>query len=93
MVVYVDIDGVLCTLTDGRYEEAQPLPVNIAKVNSLYDKGHHIVLWTARGAETGIDWTDLTTRQMRQWGVRYHNLRLDKPFYDRLIDDKSVSVP
>ncbi len=56
----------------------------------LYNSGDHIVIWTARGAESGIDYRTLTEKQLREWGVQYHELRMDKPAFDMLIEDKSV---
>ncbi|MGB6805403.1 MAG: hypothetical protein WBE81_02180, partial [Pseudolabrys sp.] len=42
------IDGVICTNTYGDYEKAEPIKYFIAQINSLYDFGHKIVLFTAR---------------------------------------------
>ena len=69
MVYCFDIDGTLCTNTDGAYDEAVPLPDVIALVNGLHAEGHRILLYTARGATTGIDWRGLTEQQMASWGV------------------------
>jgi len=89
----VDIDGVLASLVpDNDYARAEPLRENIARVNALHARGHRIVLFTARGSATGRDWTDLTRRQMRDWGVRHHELRFGKPAADFTIDDRSVSL-
>jgi len=87
----VDIDGVICTNTWGNYEKAEPIPENINKVNELYQSGK-VVLWTARGRLTGKDWRQLTERQLKKWGVKYHELRFDKPFYDVIIDDRGVNM-
>ena len=87
----VDIDGTICTNTYGKYEEAIPLTENIKKINCLYDDGYQIIYWTARGSTTGIDWTELTTRQLEEWGVRYTELRMRKPDYDLFICDKAVN--
>ena len=92
MIIYCDIDGVLCNNTDGDYDEARPFPEAIARINQLYVEGHHIVLWTARGTTTGTDWRELTQRQLTLWGVRYHRLLLGKPYYDLLIDDRARSA-
>lgn len=86
-----DIDGVICTNTDGKYESAQPKFDRIAIINSLYDTGHEILLFTARGATTGIGWRTLTEKQLRDWDVRYHELMMGKPHYDVIVDDKAVS--
>lgn len=86
-----DIDGTLCTSTAGQYEQARPLKKRIDHVNKLYDAGHRILLYTARGSTTGIDHTDLTREQMGQWGVKYHELKLGKPEYHMIIDDKAIN--
>ena len=87
----IDIDGTICTNTYGKYEEAVPLPENIKKINCLYDDGYQIIYWTARGSTTGTDWTELTTRQLEEWGVRYTELRMRKPDYDLFICDKAIN--
>ncbi len=96
MIIYVDIDGTICTqnnLTDGGgYRNAQPRPKQIAKINKLYDEGNTIVYWTARGTVTQIDWLSLTEEQLCRWGCRYHDVRVGKPQYDLWIDDKSKKI-
>lgn len=92
MVYCFDIDGTLCSNTEGDYERAQPWPEAIARVNALYDAKHKILLFTARGSTTGIDWRPTTERQMKEWGVRYHELYLGKPSADVYVDDKAVNV-
>tara|TARA_R100001086_G_C11839007_1_gene258607 strand:+ start:1625 stop:1921 length:297 start_codon:yes stop_codon:yes gene_type:complete len=91
MILFVDIDGTICTNTFGSYELAKPFLKNIEKVNKLYDDGHKIVYWTARGSKTKIDWTDLTKKQLDLWGAKYHDLVLGKPHYDLYVDDKSLN--
>ena len=71
---------------------AIPIKENIEKVNALYDAGHTIVYWTARGSRKQIDWTNLTEQQLKDWGAKYHELRVDKPFYDLFIEDKSLRI-
>ena len=86
-----DIDGTLCTNTEGAYEDAKPFPDRISQVNRLYDAGHTILLYTARGSTTDIDWRDTTEGQMKDWGVRYHQLFLGKPTAHVYIDDKAFN--
>ena len=64
------------------------LKSRIDAVNSLYID-HYILIYTARGSTTGIDWRDLTTKQLKDWGVNYHELSFQKPHFDSLIDDKA----
>ena len=92
MKYIVDIDGTICTWEkDGRYENAQPFKERIEVINRLYDDGHQIHYWTARGANSKRDLYDLTESQLKEWGVKYHSLRCDKPAYDIWIDDKAIS--
>ncbi len=90
MDVFVDIDNTICYTNGMDYPNAQPITKNIEKVNQLYDEGHRITYWTARGMKTGINWRPLTEAQLKEWGARYHELRLDKPPYDIFIDDKTI---
>ena len=91
MIYCFDIDGTLCTNTDGDYTSAKPFPEVIDQVNRLYREGHRIVFHTARGATTGIDWRKETERQLRAWNVSYHSLHMGKPSADIYVDDKAVN--
>lgn len=93
-----DLDGVLCSLTDGQYENAVPDPEAVEFVNRLHERGFEIIIYTARfmgrndqdivaAYKQGYE---LTCRQLRQWGVKYHDLFLGKPSFDLLIDDRAV---
>jgi len=86
-----DIDGTLCSNTEGEYADAKPFTDRVAIVNKLFEDGHQILLLTARGATTGIDWRDLTEKQMADWGVCYHELYLTKPTAHIYIDDKAFN--
>lgn len=89
----VDIDGTICTNTNGSYDHATPFLASIQKINKLYDAGHRIIYFTARGYTTGIDWTVLTTKQFEDWGVKYHDLICgSKPYADFYIDDKAINA-
>jgi len=90
-VVCVDIDGVLATLVPTlQYEEAQPIRPAIEIVNALYNAGHEIILFTARGSATGLDWEAVTERQLQSWGVQYSRLMFGKPAADYYVDDKAM---
>ena len=92
MVIYVDIDETICVSPENRdYSLATPIKENIEKINKLYDSGDTIVYWTARGTGSGIDWRKVTEEQFREWGVKYHDLKLGKPIYDLFIDDKNIN--
>ena len=92
-VIYVDIDETICETPNPRnYFNAKPLKSNIEKINKLYDDGHTIVYWTARGSRTKINWYDLTKNQLNEWGAKHHELYVDKPYYDLFIDDKTLRI-
>ena len=92
MIYYVDIDETICEYESQRnYPDAIPIAENIQKINSLYDEGHKVVYWTARGTSTGIDWREITEQQFLKWGVKYHELHFKKPEYDIFICDKAIN--
>jgi CMP-N,N'-diacetyllegionaminic acid synthase len=97
MKIFVDIDETICNVggnkyTPRDYSGALPIKKNIEAVNRLYDEGHHITYWTARGSLSGTDWYDITKQQLTEWGAQHHNLILGKPAYDLYIDDKSINT-
>ena len=88
-----DIDGVIASITpDNDYHQCEPLKENIDLINQLFEQGHKIVLNTARGYVTKIDWRETTEQQMIKWGLKYHELMLAKPAADFYIDDKSIGL-
>lgn len=94
MTIFVDIDETICDYPgERRYDLAEPLLHNINKINILYEEGHTITYWTARGSVTGIDWYDVTKKQLDEWGCKYHHLSVgEKPPYDLLICDKTKRI-
>ena len=84
MIIFVDIDDTICSGNyEGDYSNAEPIYENIDKINKLYDDGHEIKYWTARGSGTGIDWYAVTEKQLSDWKCKYHQLSVgEKPVYD-----------
>jgi hypothetical protein len=91
MKYLVDIDGTICTNTYGDYANAEPYVDRIARLNALFDEGHEIHYWTARGSNSGVDWTFLTRQQIIKWNAKHTSLQLGKPAYDLWIDDKAIN--
>jgi CMP-N,N'-diacetyllegionaminic acid synthase len=88
-----DIDGVIAHISPKNdYSIALPNTANIAKVNQLYAQGNRIILFTARGSKTGIDWSEITRQQMADWGVNHHELLLGKPAADYYVDDRAIEL-
>ncbi len=100
MKYVVDIDGTVCSVTDGKYENAVPNEGRITKINKLYDEGNQIIYLTARGMGRSGDNADLAKRmfyeltrhQLDRWGCKYHKLVLGKPSGDYYIDDKGMNA-
>jgi len=93
MKIFVDVDETICLFGKKEdYTTAIPIPSNISKINRLYDVGHTIVYWTARGSTTGINWFLLTLNQLNKWGAKFHELRMGKPNYDLIICNKSKRI-
>lgn len=87
-----DIDNTLVHTVEGKYEQSIPIAPRIDSVNRLYDAGHTIYLFTARGSSSGKDWKQFTDDQMQRFGVKYHRLIMGKPDVDVFVDDKAISV-
>ena len=69
MIIYIDVDETICENNDPLrdYSLSTPLADNIDKANKLYDEGNTIVYWTARGSTSGIDWTEVTQKQLNEF--------------------------
>jgi hypothetical protein len=101
MIIYVDVDGTICSQNYHPDFDDQPVDyvtdVNpfldrIKQINVLYEKGHTIVYWTARGCRSGKDYTELTKAQLDEWGAKYHDVQAgNKPHFDMYICDKSFN--
>ena len=101
-LIYVDVDGCICTTNyhtkdfrdiEASYINVEPFLDRIECINRLFDKGHHIVYWTARGSYSGIDYFEITKNQLDKWKCKYHKLSVgEKPAYDLLICDKTKRI-
>lgn len=89
MIFVIDIDGTICS-QEKDYHNAIPYKGKIKRINNLYNKGHSIIYWTARGGTSGIDYSELTKQQLREWGCLYHSLNFGKPDYDLYIDNRAM---
>ncbi len=99
MTVIVDVDGTICTQVPGPwpdYAAAEPMRARIDRINRDY-QGWRVVVATARGGMTGVDWRAVTEGQLDAWGLRYDELVIPKnkyllPEYDLWIDDKAINA-
>ena len=96
MTYVFDLDGTICTDRGGNYEEVDPQPGVIKALRYLYSAGHTIVVDTARGSQGGQRrrrrLRKLTTQQLAEWDVPYHQLRVGvKIGADCYVDDRAVT--
>jgi hypothetical protein len=87
-----DIDNTLVETAGNDYINSKPIQHRIDKVNLLYDQGHTIYLFTARGSSSGKDYFEFTKKQMNSFGIKHHQLIMGKPDVDLFIDDKAISA-
>ena len=101
MKIMVDVDNTICfykninqkhaKINKVNYIDAVPYKERIVKINKLYEEGNEIIYWTARGSRTGINWFNITLKQLNDWGAKFTELKLGKPHYDLFIDDKNIN--
>ena len=105
-IIMVDIDETISRYASGHrrsYDMAKPIPEAIQIVNDLYDQGHYIIMWTARGSSeesrlAGRCYYDFTLNQLKKWGVKFNELSTGtrgnylKPPVDLVIDDKAITM-
>lgn len=94
MIYCFDLDGTICSsVYNSDYESARPNYFVISGIKHLRSIGHTIIIDTARGSVSGIDYTELTKSQLDDWMVPYDELIMNhKPNADYYIDDKAVNV-
>jgi hypothetical protein len=98
IIICFDLDGVICSTKKNYYHLSKPIKKNIKKINSLFDKGFIIKIFTARFmgrskenvAVARSRGFNMTQKQLTKWGVRYHKLIFGKPSYHLFIDDKCI---
>ena len=97
MVYVFDLDNTLCSTIkkqngDWDYVNSKPYFERIKKVNHLYDQGNYIIIETARGNSSKIDWFDHTFFQLKSWNLKFNQLRTGIKFgADYYIDDKAIN--
>ncbi|MBQ4231799.1 MAG: acylneuraminate cytidylyltransferase [Lachnospiraceae bacterium] len=88
-----DIDGVIAQYDPSLdYANVGPREKMVSAIRTLHEAGNEIVLFTARGYVTGIDWEETTKKQMEEFGVPYDELIFGKPNADFYIDDKMIDM-
>jgi len=94
-IVYCfDLDGTICSnVENSQYEDAIPDKTVVDEINRLYNNGVIIKIMTARGSVSKVDHTELTQNQLNYWGLKYHELIMNKkPYADLFIDDRGINI-
>lgn len=82
----IDIDGTL--LEKKPYQEAQAFPEAAEIVQSWFQQGDYIVIWTARQESL----RDFTKKQLSQFNIPFHELLMNKPWSHEIhiYDDHAI---
>ncbi len=103
MKIFIDIDETIFKTEGMNYKDSKPIQKNIDIINKLFDDGHEITMWTARGSSeesrlAGRCYYDFTFNQLKKWGVKFNELSTGtrgnylKPPVDLVIDDKAITM-
>ena len=94
MIYCFDIDGTICETSEySQYHTAKPYQHVVDEINRLYDQGNIIKVMTARGCVSGLDHTYLTKTQLDSWGLKYHELIMNKkPHAHLFVDDRAINI-
>lgn len=93
MIIYVDIDNTICVTEGSDYLNSKPIQENIDNINDLFYNSNTIIYWTARGSHSKKDQSDLTKKQLKEWGCLFYEIICnEKPNYDILICDKTKRI-
>lgn len=88
----IDVDNTICRTNGNDYENAVPIFENISKINKLFEAGHIVIYWTARGGSSGKDWLLFTISQLTKWGAKFNSVQTGKPSFDFIVDDRAVKI-
>ena len=61
-----DLDNTLVNTSGSDYENSTPIPEAIAKVRAYKDRGDHIIIMTARGSGSKVDWRNFTVKLLKR---------------------------
>jgi len=92
------MDGTICV--GHPYKEAKPLRGMVDLISTLRERGHTIIIQTARGmgrnnSNAGAAMKDmalLTLNQLDDWGIQYDEIYFGKPNADLYVDDKGYNI-
>lgn len=97
-IICFDLDNTICDTEANIYTKSKPIKKNIKIINSLFNNGYYIKIFTSRYMGRSNETPSiakkrgytLTVRQLNNWKVKYHKLIFGKPSYDLFVDDKAL---
>ena len=98
MIYVFDLDFTICEpkkKSDGGWDYLDAIPYSdrILKINELWKDGHTIIVDSARGQSGDSIIYDSTLKQLNEWGLKFHQLRIGGKFEaDSYIDDKAINA-
>lgn len=97
MHITFDVDETITKWNNDRdYENFVADEEMVKFINKLYDEGHIITLYTARGMRScgpgkiAVEILPGLIKNLRKIGLKFHNLLTHKPYYDWIVDDKAM---
>ena len=89
-----DLDNTLVRTQGSDYENSTPIETAIKKVQAYKRRGDHIIIMTARGTGSKVDWREFTENQLKDFGIPYDQLIVGlKPGgVDVFVDDKAINA-
>jgi capsule biosynthesis phosphatase len=97
-----DLDNTLVSYPKikGSYETCEPINKNIIYLNTLKKLGHYIIIYTARRMKTfngnvkkvEENIKKLTIKQLKNFNIKYDELKFGKPYADYYIDDLAIDA-
>jgi len=97
-IICFDIDDTICTTINKNYFKAKPKKNAIKIINKLFKEGYRIKIFTSRFMGRNNENVNKakkqgyirTQKQLKSWGLNYHQLIFGKPSYDLFVDDKCL---
>lgn len=100
MRICIDLDGVICRLREPgqTYDDLEPVPGAVEKLQELKAAGHYIIILTARHMKTCAGNVGLavarqgavTLNWLKRHNIEYDEIHFGKPHAQVYIDDNAL---
>jgi len=94
VIIGVDLDGVIAKdngggWTSDYYSSCKPNTEVIDLMKKLSNNGHKIIIYTSRLSN---EVKKVTVEWLQKYDVPYDAIHFDKPLYDYMVDDHSITL-